>query len=507
MGRKSGKLHFSNDLNKKLNEKKTMADIVASIDDEPSDFRIAWHYPIRVIVFFVVLFFGCLISLMLPLRPHYSHMEQRELTKFPKFSFAALVDGDYFDDINTWFADTFPGREGWVDLNAKWSALHGFGSGKLYGPVDPGDEIPDVSFEEPSLPEVTTAATMQTTVPTTTTSTAPSTTATTVATTKPTAAPTNPPTKKTSSRDLNDFQQGVDVDCQNLNGILVRGNTAYEYYSFSTSAANLYVGAVNKVAGQVSGKAKVYDIVIPTSIGVMLNEKVRNSISSSDQEKAINYIYGTMSGSVGKVPLLGTLREHNNEYLYFHSDHHWTATGAYYAYSNLMQMMGKAPEALGGFERKEFGGFKGSFYSETNDANLQIDTVVAYLPHADTSMFFEDSDGARTDWHVIQDVSSWAARSKYNTFIGGDNAFTEITNNGLHDGSACVVIKESFGNALVPFLVDHYQKVYVLDYRYYTKMKLSTFVDAYHVQDVIFANNIGATRSTKLMEKVAALVG
>jgi len=43
-----------------------------------------------------------------------------------------------------------------------------------------------------------------------------------------------------------------------------------------------------------------------------------------------------------------------------------------------------------------------------------------------------------------------------------------IENKDLTDGSACIVVKESFGNAFIPFLVDHYQKIYVVDYRYWT---------------------------------------
>ena len=107
-------------------------------------------------------------------------------------------------------------------------------------------------------------------------------------------------------------------------------------------------------------------------------------------------------------------------------------------------------------------------------------------------MTYYDKNDNAVKWNVIYDVSGWKPATKYSAFIGGDNPWAQITNPELNDGSACVVIKESYGNAFVPFLVDHYQNVYVIDYRYF-KGKLSNFVAEHGIQDVIYINNIMAT--------------
>ena len=70
-------------------------------------------------------------------------------------------------------------------------------------------------------------------------------------------------------------------------------------------------------------------------------------------------------------------------------------------------------------------------------------------------------------WSIIADVSSWGAASKYSTFAGGDSPFAVFTNPEVKDGSVCVIVKESYGNALLPYLVDHYSTVYEIDYRYW----------------------------------------
>ena len=76
-------------------------------------------------------------------------------------------------------------------------------------------------------------------------------------------------------------------------------------------------------------------------------------------------------------------------------------------------------------------------------------------------------------------------------FIGGDRPLSIIENPNITDGSSCVVIKESYGNAFVPFLVNSYQTVYVIDYRHYTD-NLISFVKEKEIQDVIFINNANA---------------
>ncbi|MBQ1459336.1 MAG: hypothetical protein IIZ26_00175, partial [Oscillospiraceae bacterium] len=66
-------------------------------------------------------------------------------------------------------------------------------------------------------------------------------------------------------------------------------------------------------------------------------------------------------------------------------------------------------------------------------------------------------------------------------------------------------VKESFGNAFVPYLVDHYQTIHVIDYRYWDG-NLADFVRKNGVQDVIFINNLSAIRSTYLMGKLQGIV-
>ncbi len=413
--------------------------------------------------FLVLLFAGAAVALYLPLRPTYSEAEKRELTKFPEFSFASLADGSYFNGISTWYADTFPWRETFMNANAKIKSFYGIGD-SISGFSD------NVSDDIPSVDENTPPATLPDIEP-------------------ETEAPVD------------------DSLVQKLNTVLIVDDSAYEYYSFIRSTADRYASVVSVTADKLKDKARVFDMVVPTSTDITLEDSVRKDINTSDQKKAIDYIYSVISPNAYKVKTFDAIRARKDEYVYFRTDHHWTALGAYYAYCEYTKAADIKTAALTDFEEKQFENFVGAFYNDS-DKNPALeknpDTIHAYAPKGDVTLTYTDRKGNEVKWKVIADVSEWSRGSKYNTFIGGDNPYAHITNPAITDGSSCVVIKESFGNAMVPFLTENYGEIHVIDYRYW-EGNITEFVEKNGIDDVIFINNISATRNSSLVNKLSKI--
>lgn len=289
--------------------------------------------------------------------------------------------------------------------------------------------------------------------------------------------------------------------------VITVGNSAYELYTYLDDVADNYAKSINQVAKNLEGTADVYDLVIPLSSEITFPDNMKGEINSSSQQKAMENIQGKMSDKVKTVDIYDTLMKHRTEEIYFRTDHHWTALGAYYAYEDFCKAKGIEPESLEEREKVEFDGFLGSFYNDTKDAKLKAepDTVVAYKPKDDSIMHVTASDGTKYDWPVIYDVSDYGASLKYSTFIASDNPYTVIENKDLDDGSSCIVVKESFGNAFVPFLVDHYQTIYVVDYRYWTG-SISKLAKDKNVSDVLFMNNLSMIRNKSLVGKLHRVV-
>ena len=295
---------------------------------------------------------------------------------------------------------------------------------------------------------------------------------------------------------------------ETVGGLLVVEDSAYEYYNFVTDLAKEYITAVVNAGSKLAGKATVYDMVIPTSIDIMLPESYieKNSLNTSDQKKAIDeYILPSITAqdpSIKTVSIFDTLKAHANEYLYFRTDHHWTQLGAYYGYVEFCKARGFEPVALDQFDRADYTGYLGSFYTATNSAALAAnpDTVEAYIPRADVNLSFTQTDGQTVEsWPLIADGEQYDTTSKYIAYCAGDQPYEEIVNNDMTEGPSIVVVKESFGNCFLPFLVNHYKTVYVVDYRSYNGT-VTDLVNSTGATDVLLLNNISMTRNEGLID-------
>ena len=430
---------------------------------------------VRFFIFLMFAFF--VISLIIPLRPKYSESEKRELTQFPKFTVSSFFSGRFFAGIDEWYSDTFPFREMFTELNARVTGFYGKTDTRIHGTVEKGDDIPDAGETVSSEQSGTESA------------------------------PEESAQADSSSESVQ--EKPAEPTTQTLGALLINGDTAYEYYNFVRSTADAYTAAINRAGQLLDGSAAVYDIIVPTSMGITAPENLTAAVNTSDQKKAIDYMYSCI-GSAKTVPVYDILKAHKDEYIYFRTDHHWTALGAYYAYYNFMALKGETPTVLADYIPREFPGYLGSFYTSSGklpQLAANPDTVFAYQPKDTNTAEIHYENGTVANGDIISDVS--ASSSKYLTFIKGDRPLTVINNPAKQDGSACIVIKESFGNAFVPFLVSHYNTVYVVDYRCFSKIDGRGLVQLCAdtgAKEVLFINNISATRNKALVAAIDSFV-
>ena len=438
--------------------------------------------------FFTLLFALAIVAFIIPLRPMESASEKRKLTEFPEFSVDTLLSGEYFDGIGLWFSDTFPFRDYWLAASARLGELHGLNDVVIYGEIGEADELPPAD-------ETPAASAAPTPEPTPTPA--------------PTPTPTPPPTPEvvltSPPEESVEHWGGLEVDDETeviYGNVLQIGDAAFAYYGFSQYGSDRHVKLVNSCAEMLEQyDAKLYDILIPTSVGVVVSSEYMEKLKCTDQGQTISYIFSQESDKVQKVNVFNTLIEHNDEYLYFRTDHHWTALGAYYSYEQFCAVAGFEPVPLEDFEELDMGPFLGSFYGSCSQSSkLREDNVLAYDPPGDISMTITKDNGSSFPWPVLTDMSKSSIYSKYMTFLGGDHPLVTITNNDLPDGPNCVVIKDSFGNPFAPYLSQHYHNVYVIDYRKYSEMTLSYFVQYYDIDDVLLTESLAMAQGSGTLD-------
>ncbi|SFG12952.1 DHHW family protein [Oribacterium sp. WCC10] len=412
-------------------------------------------------------------------RPEYSESEKRPLEKKPEIWVTGTLTGKYFEKLDRWFSDTFPHRERLLSLESGMEAFYGSGSEAFYGNKTDAheDTIPEVSESLAPVIELETSE------------------ASTEAETEASDLYSNLIETNADGTLKVDTEpkEEVEITGEQAGNIYVTNNKGYEIFYYNQGGSVKYASVINTVKALFPDR-NVYDILVPNSFGVELDTSLQEELGSGNMPDAFNYIFSLMDPSVHRISLFDTMVEHKDEYIYFNTDHHWTGLGAYYAYRAFCEEKGITAHELSDFRYVDYTGFYGTFYFATNrseELKDNPDHVEAWIPRGTNDAVITDESGAEFNSNIINDVTEANAGRKYNCFINGDHPFTRISNPAITDGSSCVVVKESYGNAFVPYLVDHYENVYVVDYRSY-KDNLAQFIKDRNVQDIIFINNVQA---------------
>ncbi len=309
----------------------------------------------------------------------------------------------------------------------------------------------------------------------------------------PTTEPTVPPTTEPQIPVL---QSQSGVYSVYPSGVVKVDNCAFEPYGYDAYVAGTYASEVSEVADKLAGITNVYCLPIPTAISVMLPDDIMAKYPRYHNQGAeIEDIFSKMSTNVNGINCYDTLMLHRDEYLYYRTDYHWNGPAAYYAYEEFCKAKGFTPYTMEQRQVAYFDNFLGLLYTNSSGYDPALgatpDTVIAYYPYSkNATMFYVDTAGNRVDYPIIADVSNWKAAGKYLCYAGADQPYAEFHNPDVTDGSVLILVKESFGNVLLSYLVDHYSVIYEIDYRYW-KGSIVDFAKQVSANDLLFANNMG----------------
>lgn len=429
------------------------------------------------------------VGLILPLRPQVSYSEKRELAKFPAFTVGSFLSGDYFERISLWYSDTFPGREQWVSLSDSISGLHGTGNIYLSGPITMSDTIPVQTEPEEAAPPA--EASDEEEPP-----------ASEPAQTESGIEPeTEPETEPTEPPPLDYYFSESSV--------IQIGDSGYYSLGFSRVQSEALLKGLNHLADNMAAQGvRVMFAPPPTAIGIDVDPYYLPMLNSVDQSEIVAYFSENASENLLVVDTPGVLKPHRGEYLFFHSDHHWTANAAYYCYTACCEAFGMTPRPLEDFTMMDQGEFHGSISGKVRKPkDLAKDTVYSYDPPGNVYMRIWNGSSGDYAGTIIRDMRNQDYNMKYICFLESDQPLCWIVNDDLPNGKNCVIVKDSFGNCFVPYFSQNYHKVYAIDYRKYSRMKLSAFVEEYEIDDIIIAPNMMSTQSAAGVPLLQGLCG
>ncbi|MDN5314549.1 MAG: hypothetical protein PWP10_3299 [Clostridiales bacterium] len=477
------------------------------------------HQQNIIIMFLLPIFILAVFKIIWPDR-EVSEQENRRLQTRPVFSWSGFFDGSFSTDVEKWFADQFPFRQVLIDVNTNVRSLMSFSFADdhvtlIQGPANDlgnGQILTDFNSSEQtnnSEQIITETSSEQTTTTTEneTEETEPVSDIETDETETPTITESEPAISETQPQPTPEQKPlpGVDGPVDNYSAVIIVNNVAMELYGFNQAKADHYADLINRLAERTPD-SQVYNLLAPTAIEFYSPEKYHTL--SSSQSSAINHVYSKLSPTVRTVDAYSKLAANWQDYLYFRSDHHWTALGAYQGYAAFAEAAGVEAVSIEAMTHGAIeGGFLGSLYryTQNNDLKNNPDTVYYYEPSVNVAgLAYTDSEmsGGREIELINKNPGN---KNQYLAFIEGDHPLAHFQTS-VKNGRSVIVIKESYGNAFVPYLSSHYENIYVADPRNIT-MDLPDFVSRHQIQDIIVINYSFAVSNQKWVDGFSRMIG
>ncbi len=152
--------------------------------------------------------------------------------------------------------------------------------------------------------------------------------------------------------------------------------------------------------------------------------------------------------------------------MWFSTDHHWTARGAYEAYLELAEKLGFEPLALEKFKEETVSEhFYGTAWSKSGAYWVAPDELRIFRHENDGNFKIKDPESGKSLLSGLYDEKKLETKDKYGVFLGGDYGHIEISSE--EEKPRLLVIKDSYFNALAPFLAQNFT-LDVIDLRYFS---------------------------------------
>lgn len=367
----------------------------------------------------------------------FSENENRALASWPVYSFATLKDGSYMSGIQTYLSDHFPLRDPFMTLKTKYEMLTG------------REEINDIYLAKDGYYI---------------------------------EAYKTPKQQKKIITQFQKLQDAITTDAkENVRVMLVP--TAISSYN-----AKLPNCAPDRgVLRQVDTMNEIY-AALPNMQKVDAWSALQAAAAQEDSDRT-----RALGNAANAQPVAGAGDTGSDTSdmtgLYYHTDHHWTTHGAYVGYQAYCDDAGLSPIPEADFQKTcVTTDFHGTIFSKLHDSTVPGDAITLYENPANQLTVSYPDTGEVTDTLYNRDYL--AQKDKYSMFLNNLHPLVEITNASADSDRQLVLIKDSYANSMVPFLVNHYQKIYVFDTRYY-RFGPSSFINEHpEVTDVLLLYNM-----------------
>lgn len=300
---------------------------------------------------------------------------------------------------------------------------------------------------------------------------------------------------------------------EDVNGVYF-GKDGYLIEKFDTEdlegeQLNKNIGKLAAFTGAAEkslGKDHVRVMLVP-SASQIITERLPFLAAPYDQGRVTEMLCRSLKEAGGSretvLPAEEYLKRYREEALYYHTDHHWTARGAYLGYRLWVESVGLTPWTEEMFDIQTVNSeFHGTVYSKLN-VPWRYDTIEVWQPKEEKD-YRVSFDGEPKEYDSLYFPGALEGKDKYAVYLDGNHAITKIENRSItgdQKEKKLLMIKDSYAHSFAVFAANHFGTVYMADLRY-LNLNLKEWMEEQEITDVLVLYQIPGFAKEKSVSKL-----
>ncbi|WP_296612024.1 DHHW family protein [Ruminococcus sp.] len=287
-----------------------------------------------------------------------------------------------------------------------------------------------------------------------------------------------------------------------VNGVYVSSERLLDAETSQRTPVSLNADIFCRYAEQYDGT--VYFTAIPSSAGVY-GDLYQGHTDTRSESQQISSFYEFLNNDIKKIDAYNILKMQNDNYIFYRNDTKWTTYGAYCVYKAVIQKLGFQPTSYDKYNIEHITDrFRGNLYQRTLSEKPKADTIDIFkYPNGAIvySCITKGNDG-RTNVADIYDRSRLESSDMYSVFLGEPAPLIKITTSVKSKiDKKLLVIKDSYANCFIPFLIQHYSEIVVISPED-MQGTLSDYIDINEYSQTLFLFGVENLGNRTALEKI-----
>ena len=269
------------------------------------------------------------------------------------------------------------------------------------------------------------------------------------------------------------------------NGVLIGKDDQLleEIVTPETETLNENLNAIN-VFANAHEELNTYMLLVPDAANI-LSEKLPKLATVTNQDRLFAQVSKSLDESVKWIDATAVLDQHTSEDIYYKTDRYWTSLGAFYVFSEATEMLGISETAPSSFVAYPVSTTYNGLLAARSGAKLDVrEPIYIYTQKESTTEVVVNYVDEQRKTTTLYDSSKLETRDRYNVFLGGDTSLIDIKTVS-EDNRRLLLVKDSFANCFVQYLVPYFREIVVVDPRYYSGT-IDDLMNTYRITDVMF---------------------